>query len=520
MKRSIALAAMGLAFAAGSPVEAKTLRVATNAEASTMDPHANNYFMNNMLLEHVYEPLVARDKALKPEPALAVSWERIEPTRWRFKLRSGVKFHDGSAFSAADAAFSLKRAMAPTSNYSIYIDSLADAVAVDDLTIDVVTKSPDAVLIDKLTRIFIMSKAWSEKNNSARPQNFAAKEETFASRNAMGTGPFVLRSREADQRTVMTRHAAWWGKAEGNVTEFVFLPIANDATRMSAILAGDADLTNFVPTQDIERLKSNPRVKVVEGQENRTLFLGMDQARDELVYSDVKGRNPFKDVRVRRAIAMSIDMDAIKTSILRGQAEPTNSMWTRYVNGYSADLDKRPALDQEGAKRLLADAGYPNGFKVTLDCPTGTYDRVCTALAAMLARIGIELQVQLQPPPVVFGRFTRLDTSFYGLAWGVPTFDALYTLRGIMMSRDKVGAGSWNAGAYSNPRVDALIEQVQGEIDAEKRRSLIHEAHRIHNEEYGHIPLYHLVNAWAMARNVTAPYRADNFILAKWVQVD
>src|SRR5690242_9752636 len=136
MKRPIALAAMALAFAMGSPAEARTLRAASNAEASTMDPHANNYFINNMLLEHIYEPLVARDKALKPEPALAVSWERIEPTRWRFKLRPDVKFHDGSAFSAEDVVFSLKRATAPTSNYTIYIDSLADAVAVDGLTVD------------------------------------------------------------------------------------------------------------------------------------------------------------------------------------------------------------------------------------------------------------------------------------------------------------------------------------------------------------------------------------------------
>ncbi|MBI3708366.1 MAG: ABC transporter substrate-binding protein [Proteobacteria bacterium] len=499
--------------------QGKTLRVALNNDFTTLDPHSNNAFLNNLTLEQIYDCLVTRDKELKPVPALATRWERVEPTRWRFHLRAGVRFHNGAAFSADDVVFSIKRAMAPTSNYTIYIDSVADVARVDDLTVDIVTRQPDAVLVDKLTRIYIMNKAWAEANKSEAPQNFAAKEETTASRQAVGTGPFVLRLREPDTRTVMARNPNWWGEFEGNVEQLIQVPIANDATRVSALLSGDIDFTNFVPFQDLDRLRRDARVKVIDGQENRTLFLGMDQHSDELANSDIKGKNPFKDARVREAVAVAIDIEAIKAR-MRGQAVPTGSMWTQYVTGWAKDTDRRPPLDRERAKRLLAEAGYANGFKVTLDCPTGTYEQTCVAVAPMLAQIGIDVRVNLNPPAITFQRYAKQETSFYAVSWGVPTFDALYTLRGIIMTRGKVGAGSWNAGGYSNPRVDDLIVQVQGEIDAEKRTAYIQEAHAIHNGEFGHIPLYHLMIPWAMARNVDITHRADNFYLAKWVKVN
>ncbi len=515
-----ALAAALLAAPNAAQAQGKTLRLAINAEAGTLDPHAQNSLIVNMTIEQIYEGLTTRGKDLKVEPLLATSWERLEPTRWRFMLRANVKWHDGSAFSADDVVFSLKRAMAPTSNYTIYIDSLADAVRVNDLTVDIVTKTPDAILPDKLTRIFMMSKAWSEASKSELPQNFAGKENTFASRNTMGTGPFMLRSRELDVRTVMVRNPNWWMKHEGNVETFVQLPIVNDATRTSALMSGEIDITNYVPYQDLERLKQQPQLKVLEGMENRTVFLGMDQHRDELLYGDAKGKNPFKDARVRQAMAMSIDMETIKARILRGQAVPTNSMWTPYVTGYDKRNDERPPLDHAKARKLMAEAGYGDGFKVTLDCPNGNYAQACVAIAGQLAQINIKVDVNLVPAAVMSQKWLRGDTSFYGLSWGVPTFDALYTLRGVIMTKAKVGASSFNAGGYSNATVDSLIERVAGEIDTDKRRELIREALALHNAEAGHIPLYHIVIPWAMSSKVSVVHRADNIMLAKWAKVD
>jgi peptide/nickel transport system substrate-binding protein len=416
--------------------------------------------------------------------------------------------------------FSLKRAMAPTSNYTIYIDSLAEAVRIDDFNVDIVTKVPDAILPDKLTRIFIMNKAWSEANKSELPQNFAGKENTFASRNTMGTGPYLLRSREVDVRTVMARNPNWWGKNEGNVDTYIQLSIVNDATRMSALLSGEIDITNFVPYQDIERLKQQSQIKVMEGMENRTVFLGMDQSRDELLFSDVKGKNPFKDQRVRQAMSMSIDMETIKARILKGQAVVTNSMWTPYVNGYDKRNDERPPLDRARAQKLMAEAGYADGFKVQLDCPNGNYAQTCVAVAGQLAQINIKVDVNLVPAAVMTQKWLTGETSLYGLSWGVPTFDALYTLRGIIMSKEKVGSSSFNAGRYSNKTVDSLIERVQGEIDTDKRRELIREALALHNADVGHLPLYHIVIPWAMSSKLDVVHRADNIMLAKWAKVN
>jgi peptide/nickel transport system substrate-binding protein len=521
LRRSL-LAASALAmFAVAPSAEAKQLRLAVNADASTLDPHAQNSQVNFHLLLQVYESLVTRDHELKVKPALAVRWEHVEPTRWRFFLRPNVKFHNGATFNADDAVFSFKRALAPTSNVTIYIDSVVDAVKVDDMTVDLITKYPDAVLPEKMSRILMMDKEWSETNKVERPQNYAAKEETFAARNMNGTGPFVLQSREADRRTVLARNAAYWGPIEGNVTEYHHIPVTNDATRLAALLSGDADILINVPPKDVERLKRESRVKVIEAMENRTVFLAFDQKSDELIGSNIKGKNPFKDLRVRQAIAHAIDVEAIKSRVLRGAAMPSGSMWTHFVNGWDKEIEQtRLPLDREKAKKLLADAGYAGGFQVTLDCPVGAYDEVCVALAPMLAQIGIDLRVNTMPPGTMFPRITRGETSFYGLSWGVPTYDAMYTLRGIIMTREKVGGGSWNGGNYTNTKVDTLIEQAQVEPNADKRRQLMKEAHRIHNEEVGHLPLYHQVIPWAMAAKVTAPHRADNQLEIRYVKVD
>ncbi|MBM3523935.1 MAG: ABC transporter substrate-binding protein, partial [Alphaproteobacteria bacterium] len=292
MRTMLAAGAAALVLAGATAAEAKTFKLAVNNEATTLDPHAQNAQNNFWIMLQAYEPLVARDAQLKPIPALAVRWEAVEPKRWRFHIRPNVKFHDGSTLTSDDVVFSYKRAMQPTSNVTIYIDSVQDVEKSGDLAVDLITKYPDAVLPEKMSRIFIMSKAWSETNKVERPQNFAGREETFAVRNMMGTGPFVLKSREPDRLTVLARNPNYWGQIEGNVTEYHHVPIGSDATRVAALLAGDVDALINVPSTDVARLKGDGRIKVIEAMENRTMFLAFNQAADELPNSSVKGKNP------------------------------------------------------------------------------------------------------------------------------------------------------------------------------------------------------------------------------------
>ncbi|MCU0896656.1 MAG: ABC transporter substrate-binding protein [Burkholderiales bacterium] len=501
---------------------AKTFRWASQGDILTMDPHSQNEALNNGVLADVYETLVTRDKQLKVVPLLAVSWTQPKPTVWRFVLRKDVKFHDGTPFTAEDVVFSIQRAQAPSSNFQIYTQGIDKVRKIDDYTVEIETKGPNPVLLDQLTELRVMSKAWAEKNKVTAPQNFIQKEETYSARNANGTGPYMLKSRETDVRTVFVVNPNWWGKREGNVTEVIYTPVKADATRVAALLSGELDFVLDPPPQDIARLKSNPNLRILEGNENRTIFLGMDQHRDELLYSDVKGKNPFKDKRVRQAIYHAIDEDAIQKNVMRGLALPTGSIVAPQVRGYSKELDKRLAHDKEKAKKLLAEAGYPNGFEVTLDCPNNRYindERICQAVAGMLAQVGIRVKLNAMPRATYFPKIQKFDTSMYLLGWGVPTFDALYSLQSLARTVGPGGDGNFNLGRYSNPQMDARVERIKTETDRAVRDRIIGEALAIHNEDVAHVPLHHQVIPWAMRSSVSAVHRADNRVTMNWVTV-
>jgi peptide/nickel transport system substrate-binding protein len=487
---------------------------------------AANAFFNFLLLFQIYEPLTQRGDDLRLEPGLATRWELIEPTRWRFHLRDGVRFAGGEPFTAEDAAFSIRRAAAPPSNVTPYVDTLDRVDVVDRLTLDVVTRVPDAVVPDKLARVLMMSRAWAETHRVERPQDWARREDSHAARNANGTGPYRLRARQPEQRTILARNPAWWGWTDshtprGNVGEFHHVVLGNDATRVAALLSGEVDMVHIVPPQDVERLSRDPRLRVVEGPEARTVFLGMDQERDELPGGgDTPGRNPFKDLRVRQAIAHAIDMETIRRVALRGQGIPAGSMWTRFVNGYDPDLDRRLPFDRARARALMAEAGYAEGFSVTLECALGLFDEACRALPPMLAAIGIRAGLALHSGNQFTGRLLRREPVFYGLSSVVTTYDAQYTLRHFMASRALAGPSSWNIGGYANPRVDALLLAVEAETDPERRRALIREAHAIHNAELGHIVLYQRVIPWAVRRGIEVTHRAGNIPVVSTIRVE
>src|SRR5260221_2484788 len=324
--------------------EGRTLRWLSQGDIQTMDPHAYNESLNNAAVDHIYEPLATYDKKMGIAPCLAVSWEKVNDTTMRFKLRPNVKFQDGTPFTADDVVFTFERAMAPTSNIKVLTEGVVKAVQVDDLTVDVLTDGPAPVLVKQLPGIRIMSRGWADRHDARVPQDFRNKQETYASRNTNGTGPYVLKSREADVKTVFVANSNWWGKRETNVDEIVYLPIKSDSTRIAALLSGEIDFVLDPPLQDLPRLKQNPAIKVVLGNENRTIFLSMDQWRNKLLYSSVKGKNPFKDVCVRQAFYHAIDIEAIKTQVMRGVAIPAGSMIAPQVFGFTKETDQRLAF--------------------------------------------------------------------------------------------------------------------------------------------------------------------------------
>jgi len=519
-----ALLAAGV-LAAGPAVNAKTLRWASQGDFLTMDPHAQNESLNNTAAAYIYEPLLTYDEKFELVPALATSWTRDGNLLWKFNLRKGVKFHDGTPFTADDVVFTIERAMSPTSNFRVYTTGIQGARKIDDHTVLIYTTVPNPVLLRQLTELRIMSRAWSEKNKVTKPQDFVKKEETHAARNANGTGPYMLKSREVDVRTVFVENPNWWGKAsrKGNVTEVVYTPVKSESTRTAALLSGELDFVLDPAPQDIARMKQNPNIKVVEGSETRTIFIGLDQNRDELQYSNVKGKNPFKDLRVRQALYHAIDIEGIKRAVMRGLSDPTGAIIAPQVNGWTKEAHQRLPYSVDTAKKLLADAGYPNGFEFTLDCPNNRYindEDICKAVVSMWARIGLKVNLNAMPRATYFAKIQKFDTSAYLLGWGVPTFDALYSLQSLAMTVGKEGDGNFNLGRVSNAEFDKLVTAMKSEVDVKKRNDIIARALMLHNQQVMHIPLHNQVIPWAMRKNVTVVHRADNRLEASWVRIN
>lgn len=520
--RLIALSAL-LALGAAH-VQAKTFKWSSASDIATWDIHSQNNALQNGIHAAVYESLVYyNSQTFKIEPMLATSWTQVSPTQLRVTLRSGVKFHDGSEFTADDAVFSLQRAMAPTSNFTPYTQGIDRVVKVDNRTIDIFTKAFNPVLLNQLTELRMMSKAWAEKNNSVAPKDIKTQDENFAHRNAMGTGPFMLREWQPDQRLVLVRNPNWWGTAPTNVTEIVYTPVSAVATRMAALLSGEVDFVLDPSPQDLPRIRSNANLKVLDGIENRTIFFGMDQYRDELVGSDVKGKNPLKDVRVRKALYQAIDANTISRVTMRGLGQPTGALVAPQVAGWTEAVHKRFPFDVEAARKLLAEAGYPNGFEVDFACPNNRYindEQICQAVTAMWARIGVRAKLRTMPLVTYFPMIQRHEASIYMLGWGVPTFDALYSLQSLVRTPGQGGDGNYNVGRYSNPKMDALIDQIKVEMDPAKRTALMTEALQLQNDDVAHIPLHNQVIPWAMKRNIEVVHRADNRIDWRLVKVN
>jgi peptide/nickel transport system substrate-binding protein len=516
------LIAAGLALAAATVHAQQTLRWAPQTGVATLDPHASGDFITRNVLLNVYEGLVRFDKDMKVEPELALSWTQTSPTVMRFKLRPGVVFHDGSRFSADDVVFSFKRATSGTSDIRAKLRAIKDMRKVDELTADVETHTPSPTLLRELLALSILSRSWSEKNQSVEPaDNRRSGKENFATRNANGTGPFRLTVYETDVRIEFAPHDKWWDKREHNISKVVLTPIGAAATRIAALVSGQVDLITTVSVQDEPRLRASPDLQTVRVSEARVVYLGFDQSRDELLYSSVKGKNPFKDARVRKAFAHAVDVQMLRDKVMRGAAVPVGAMIPASVEGWDASFAQRPAYDVTAAKKLLAEAGYPAGFNLTLDCPNEGYvnvEQLCVAIAGMLGHAGIKIDLSMQPRTQFFGKIGRRDTSFFIHSWGTNTFDAHATMDLLMFTPGK-GVGTWNVGGYSNPEVDKLISAIASEMNPAKRHDMMVRVLKLHRDEVGAIPLHQQVLTYGTTKKVHFTPRPDDAIQLRWVRM-
>lgn len=515
MKPINAFLILSLTAACGT-ANAETLRWARAGDSLTMDPHSQNEGPTHALAQQIYEPLISPDMEAKPIPALATSWavKEGDPNVWVFKLREGVKFHGGEDFTAEDVVFSFNRAKLESSDMKELIVTVTDVRAVDDYTVEVETDGPNPILPNNLTNLFMMDKGWAEANNVTVPAEFDDSEETFAVRNTNGTGPFKMVSREPDVKTELEAFADYWGKDEFpmELTKIVYTPIQNAATRVAALLSGEVDMIQDVPVQDLARVAGTDGLVVNNAPQNRTIFFGINSGDDDLTNDNVEGKNPFADVRVRQAMNMAIDRDAIKQVVMRGQSAPTGVIIPPFVNGWTEELDAYPKADIDAANALMKEAGYEDGFEITLHCPNDRYindEAICQAAVGMMGKIGIQTNLVAQSKAQHFPLISGKTTDFYLLGWGVPTFDSEYVFNFLVHSTTE-DRGSWNGSRFEDAGVDEMIQSLGSEVDLDVRNATIAKIWNAVQEEQIYLPIHNQVLNWGMKSTIDFPVQPED----------
>jgi len=511
------LLATALSGALAMPAMAETFRWSATTDPQTMDPHAVSSAPVLGFLNNVYEGLVRRGRDMAIEPALAEAWEPIgDGEGWRFTLRQGVTFHDGSAFTAEDVLFSYERASSEESDVRSWFSPVSEVVVVDDYTVDIMTSSPQPIFPDSIANWMMMDSGWAEANGAERP---ARDSENHATLNVNGTGAFMLQSRQPDLETVLVPFEGWWGEVEHNITEAVFTPIQNSATAVAALLSGEIDMINPVPVQDADRIDAGDGTAVIRGIEARVIMLGFAHDHETLRNGEA---NPFGDARVRQAVAHAVNVPAILQTIMRGSAEPASQLVSPAMRGYSEANADRPAFDQDAARALLAEAGYPDGFAFDLSCPNDRYlndEAVCQAIVAMLAQVGITATLDSMPVSNYWPELRADNFDAYLLGWSPGTFDAEHPIRFLVHTSGE-RLGTWNFGGYSNPRIDEMLPMIQSEIDDSARQALLDEAAGIIQDDMVYVPMYVQPLLWGVRDGVDLTQRPDNFFILRWVTMN
>jgi peptide/nickel transport system substrate-binding protein len=522
IRSALKFSALTLALAASAysaATNARTLHWAYQGDAFSMDPMSLNETFTLGFQGNIYETLFGYDKDLKLVPQLAESWSNPEPTKWVVNLRKGVKFHDGSPFTADDVIFSWKRSSTPGSDMKGYGAKASDIKKIDDNTVEITTPTPNPILPREWTLLYMMSKSWSEKNNTTEATDVKKGAGNYANLHANGTGPFMLVDRQPDVKTTLKRFPGYWDKnVKTNIDEVVFQPITQEATRVAALISGEMDIVQPVPVQDWERLKNTKGVKVLNAPEDRAIFIGMDQFRDELLYSNVKGKNPFKDPKVREAVVLAVDTGAINQKIMRSAAKPLGTLIADSINGFDPSFGAPIKADPARAKKLLTEAGYPNGFEVTLNCPNDRYvndEKVCQAVAAMLSKVGIKIDLLAETKSKYFAKVLPQAgnmTSMYLLGWSPSSVDADNVLVNLLGCPDGKGAGQFNFGHYCNKDIDALEKKLSGETDQAKRNAMIKQAFELARKDWAYLPLHQQPLSWGVKDTLKVIQRPDDVL--------
>lgn len=507
MHRSLSIL-LAAAILGASPAAAETLRWGASRDLGSLDPYSYGDSFTLGVLNHTYEGLVRYDAELKIEPALATAWEIVSPTTWRFTLRPGVTFHDGAAFTAEDVQASLLRASHEKSPLKGNIPAYTGSRVIDDHTIEIDVTENYPLLLNDLTTIYVFDADWLPANDAEEPTDVGAGTEGYATYNTNGTGPFRVVSRTPDAQTVFEVFDGWWDTPMHNLDQIVFTPIASPATRVAALLAGDIDFTDAAPVQDIPRLEASPDVRLLEGTDLRTVMIGFSQ-RDTLIDGSP---NPMRDMRVRQAMQLAIDLDLIQSRVMRGKSRNAGTLVAPQIPGYDAALDTPAVADPDRAKALLAEAGA-EGFAFDFNCSDTLVneEQICQALASMWSRIGLQPRIDQGPRAVQTPKRSGGNVDVYTLGWAtLPMLDA-YSLTSQVLHSKEGTYGIFNWGGWSDEEFDAVTEASATELDTETRLAVSGEALRIAKDKALMIPLHQQPLTWATSAEVDSlPLFADN----------
>jgi peptide/nickel transport system substrate-binding protein len=497
------------------PARAADLSIALSADVTSMDPHYHNLTPNNNVAEHIFETLVTKDAASRFKPALAESWRAVDDLTWEFKLRRGVKFHDGGDFTAQDVVFSLDRVPnVPNSpsSFAAYSKQIVEKIIVDPYTLRFKTATPYPLMPNDMSTIFILS---------ARVAKGAATEDFNSGKATVGTGPFKFVRYAKGDRIELVRHDAYWG-SKAPWDKVTLRVITADPTRVAALLAGDVRAIENVPTSDIARIAKSNDLTLYRTVSHRLMYIHLDGNRDRSPHVFDKAgkpldKNPLKDIRVRKAISKAINRQALVERVMEGAAVATGQLMPEGMFGHTSALKPEP-YDLDGAKKLLAEAGYPDGFAMTLHAPNDRYvndEQIAQAIAQLLARAGIATRVEAMPSSVYFSRASKLEFSFMLLGWAADTGEVSSPLKALLATFDTAkGMGTANRGRYSNAKMDAALAQALAIVDDSKRERVLHQATEIAVGELGVIPLYHQHNLWAVRKGISYAARTDERTLA------
>jgi peptide/nickel transport system substrate-binding protein len=516
MRPTMAVAAVAL-WAFAPAAQAESFRWSAATDPQTMDPHAANLAPVTSFLNNIYEGLVRRGPDMALAPSLATSWEAMEGgAGWRFHLREGVTFHDGTPFTADDVVFSWERGISEQSDVRSWFAPVAEVRAVDDVTVEVLTNAPNPIFPDSIANWMIMSRAWAEANGAEEP---ARDRETAATLAANGTGPFMLDAREPGVMTRLVPNPGWWDEPQHNLTEAVFYPIETPATALAALLSGEVDMLQTVPVRDVERLRTSDGIVTFEGLETRVIMLGFAHQAETLVASGAP--NPFRDVRVRRAVAQAVDVDTIGQVLMSGMSAPASQLTPAGLSGYSEAHAARFPLDRAAAEAALAEAGVGEGFAFQFKCTNDRYlndEAVCQAVTGMLAQIGLDARLDAMPVRNYWTELRAGNFDMFLLGWSPGTFDAEHPIR-FLAHTPTDALGTWNFGGFTHPRVDELLPPIQQELDPATRQTMLDEVAGILQDEVAYVPLYVEPLAWAARAGVDLVQRPDNFFMLRWVTV-